>query len=397
MATAPENFLGERDYQSVALTHFFVDVLNGSRTLLVALLAVSLGLTNAQVGLALVIYNLGNALTQPFFGGAADRIGPRWLVIFGLAWMIGFYAIAAVASDWVALLAITVAGLGSGAFHPSGTMVASHANVTSRTQATSVFFMAGQMGLLVGPIATGLLLDHFGQTAFLALPLLALTALAGSWRSISRDGHDYGAEAPHEGNGLSRASLKDIPRSSMPQVLALAGIIICTGTTSTAVVNYAPVLFADAGIPSGQIGLMVGLIALGMLLGGVTAGTLADRTNGRVVVIVSMLLAIVPVYAYVATDGLLRLVFLTLAGFFIGMPHSILVLAGQNLLPRFRGTASGVVLGYTFFAGSLGTLLVGLAADQVGLDRALEVLAVLPLIAALIALVAFDRQKRAGA
>ena len=394
MTTATESFLGERDYQAVALTHFFIDVLNSSRTLLVAILAVSIGLSNAQVGLALVIYNVGNALTQPFFGSVADRIGPRSLVLFGMAWMITFYSLAAVASDWVALVAITIAGLGSGAFHPSGTMIASHASVIARTQATSIFFMSGQMGLLVGPIATGLILEQFNRSAFLVLPLLALTALITGWRSLNRDGHKYGAESIVVSDGRGFGILRDFPRSAVPQALALAGIVICTGTTSTAIINFAPVLFAGMGIASSQIGLMAGLLALGAVIGGVTAGTLADRIGGRLVVIVSMLLAILPVYAYVVTDGVWRLFFLTAAGFFVGMPHSILVLAGQNLLPGRRGAASGVILGFMFFAGSVGTLVIGIVADQIGLAQALQTLAVLPLIAAIIAFAVFDRPFR---
>lgn len=397
MTTAPENFLGERDYQAVALTHFFVDVLNNSRTLLVALLAVSLGLSNTQVGISLVIYNIGNALTQPFFGGMADRIGPRNLVLFGMAWMIVFYSIAAVAGDWIAFAAITVAGLGSGAFHPSGAMIASHASVIARAQATSVFFMAGQLGFLVGPIVTGLLLEQFNRTALLVVPFLALTALIGSWRSVSRDGHDYGAAMSDAVGGQSIGLLRSIPRSAVPQALALAGIILCVSTTSTALVTYTPVLFTDMGIASGQVGLMAATLALGVLVGGVTAGTLADRIGGRLVVILSMFLAVVPVYASFSSDGFTRLALLAIAGFFIGMPHSILVLAGQNLLPGRRGAASGIILGFTFFAGSVGALLIGVAADQIGLDQALKAVAILPLIAAVIALTAFDRTSSARA
>lgn len=385
MATAQAKFLGERDYRAVALTHFFVDVLNSSRTLLVAVLALSLGLTNAQVGFALLVYNIGNALTQPFFGTLADRIGPRKLVLAGMAWMIGFYAVAAVAGDWVALVAITVAGLGSGAFHPSGTMVASHASVEARAQATSIFFMAGQLGLFAGPILTGIILQQFGRPAYLVLPMLAMSALIAGWRSLSRQGSHYGAAPSHGQVGRSRGLGIHVPRSALPQVLALAGIIICTGTTSIATINFAPVLFTEMGMATGQVGLLSGLLMLGAAVGGVAGGTLADRLGGRQVIVMSMLLAIIPVYAYVALTGLVQLLVLAAAGFFVGMPHSVLVLSGQNLLPGRRATASGVVLGFMFFAGSLGTFVIGLTADQVGLATSLQAIAVLPLVAAIIA------------
>jgi FSR family fosmidomycin resistance protein-like MFS transporter len=155
------------------LTHFFVDVLNNSRTLLVAIVAVSIGLTNAEVGIALLLYNIGSALLQPVFGWMADRFGPRWLVVGGMGWMIGLYGVAAVAPDWPALVAITLAGLGSGAFHPTGAKVAGEVSTTARNQATAVFFTAGQLGLFVGPVLAGGLLDSYGRIGFLALPFLA--------------------------------------------------------------------------------------------------------------------------------------------------------------------------------------------------------------------------------
>ena len=68
MAETSFPYLRKRAYLAATLTHFTVDVLNSSRTLVVALLAISLGLTNQQVGIALIVYNLGAALTQPLFG-----------------------------------------------------------------------------------------------------------------------------------------------------------------------------------------------------------------------------------------------------------------------------------------------------------------------------------------
>ena len=93
-----------------------MDVLNNSRTLVIALLAVSLGMSNTQVGFALLIYNIGSAVSQPLFGLAADRFGPRWMVVGGMGWMIALYSLASLGSDMVALVAITMAGLGSGSF-----------------------------------------------------------------------------------------------------------------------------------------------------------------------------------------------------------------------------------------------------------------------------------------
>ena len=196
MATATVRLPRQLDYWSVSITHFFVDFLNSGRNLIVALLALSLGLTNAQVGLTLVVYNVGNALSQPIFGWFADKIGPRWLVLGGIGWMMLFSTITALATDWVALIAITMVGLGSGAFHPSGTKVATQAKTSHRTQATAVFFVFGQLGLFLGPVAAGALLQSWERPGYLAMPALAVIAFIASWQWVTNDAIDHQAAPP---------------------------------------------------------------------------------------------------------------------------------------------------------------------------------------------------------
>jgi FSR family fosmidomycin resistance protein-like MFS transporter len=95
-----------------------------------------------------------------------------------------------------------------------------------------------------------------------------------------------------------------------------------------------------------------------------------------------MLGAILPLYFYIPADDPWRFLLLFLAGFFTGMPHSILVLTAQSLFPGRRAFASGLTLGIMFFSGAVGTYLVGIIADEIGLANALQSLAILPLIAA---------------
>ncbi|HXV97528.1 MAG TPA: MFS transporter, partial [Anaerolineae bacterium] len=130
MAATQAEFIRQRPYQAVSINHFFIDILNSSRNLIVAILAIEMGLTNAQVGLALLLYNVGSSLSQPLFGWLADRLGARWFVVGGMGWMIFFFGLAGVAGNWLALGALTIAGIGSGAFHPTGTMVASKTSLT---------------------------------------------------------------------------------------------------------------------------------------------------------------------------------------------------------------------------------------------------------------------------
>lgn len=383
MTATEANYLQNREYQTVAYGHFFVDVLNSSRSLLVAILALIIGLSNVQVAIVLLLYNVGNALSQPLFGRLADRIGPRWPVIGGVSWMVFFYGAAALLPPWPALIALTVAGLGSGAFHPTGTMVASEASVTHRTQATSIFFMAGQLGLFVGPVAAGILLENFGRTAYVILPLAAFTATISAWKWLTTD---YRVSEPVV--GLGEGAIAPQSQSHLPyrRALLLSIIILCTSTISLSAITFAPKLFTELGYSASYVGLLSGIFMLGSALGGVAGGMLADRWNGRVVILIAAAAAIIPVILYIDAADFIRLALLLAAGFFVGMPHSVLVLMVQQLLPGQRAMASGLALGFMFFSGSLGVLLVGYAADQIGLALALQMTAVLAIIAFLAAL-----------
>jgi MFS transporter, FSR family, fosmidomycin resistance protein len=376
MTTREASFARNPAYVAVSLTHFFVDVLNNSRTLLVALLAVSLGLTNAQVGIALLLYNVGAALSQPLFGWLADRFSPRWFVVGGMGWMIGLYGLAAVVPDWPALVAITLAGLGSGAFHPTGTKVASEASHSARTRATAVFFMAGQMGLFMGPILAGGVIDTFGRGGYLILPALALIALISGWLWVAPDTGQTAAITP-----IRRTAPAVKHRVDWPILIPLVAVIMTSSTIGIAAMNFAPKLFTEQGFSPGYVGWTAGLFMMGSAVGGLFGGTLGDRLGRKPPILMGMFGAILPLYFYIPAGDPWRFVLLLLAGFFAGMPHSVLVITAQSLLPGRRALASGLTLGLMFFSGAVGSYLVGIVADHVGLATTLQATIVLPITA----------------
>lgn len=382
MTTRAASFLRDRIYVSVSLDHFFVDVLNSSRALLVAIIAVGIGLSNAQVGLVLLLYNIGSALSQPFFGLFADRFGPRWPIIGGVSWMVAMYSLAAISGDWLALTLLTLAGFGSGAFHPAGTKYASEASRHARTQATGVFFAAGQTGLFAGPILAGLVLDQFGRPGYLIIPALAGAALAVGFRWSANHGSYTGISA-----GTEHQPSEILPDISRPSnfwrtLFSLMTIIIATSTVSMATINLGSKLFTELGYAALYIGLISGIYMLGSAVGGIIGGTLGDRRGRRLPILVGVLGAFVPFYVYIYAPDMARPALLLLAGFFGGMPHSVLVIAAQSLLPGRRAFASGLTLGLMFFSGAVGTYVVGIIADEVGLAVALRNAAFLLFIAA---------------
>jgi FSR family fosmidomycin resistance protein-like MFS transporter len=73
-------------------------------------------------------------------------------------------------------------------------------------------------------------------------------------------------------------------------------------------------------------------------------------------------------------------------GLFVGGQHSVLVVHAQQLLPVKQGFAAGLILGFTFATGAIGTWLAGQLADGLGLETVMIWSTALSLPCALLAL-----------
>ena len=115
----------------MTLGHFGIDVFNSMGPVLVAFLRAPLALSASQVGLAVGLHQFLAGATQPFFGWLTDRVGSRVIGPLSVGWTIGFLCLALIGAELAGyglfLLLLAVAALGSGAFHPQGTMHAATA------------------------------------------------------------------------------------------------------------------------------------------------------------------------------------------------------------------------------------------------------------------------------
>jgi FSR family fosmidomycin resistance protein-like MFS transporter len=380
-------------FLAVALSHFIVDVLNGQAGILLAVLSVPLGLSNASIGLIATIYSLVGSLSQPVFGWLADRHGSRWATAGGVLWMALFFSLVAVAPGNWPLVCLVLGAVGSAAFHPPGTMRAAqvgHLHMTGQVAtAASVFFLFGQGGLAVGPAVGGVLIQGLGRAGLLVLTALTVPiGLYTAWQlrpapPVSPQPRSPGAAVP----------------AARPELLVFVLVMLLaslrTGAQSITT-TFAPKFFQDQGISPAVYGAIVALFMGGSAIGGVFGGVLSDRWGRRRTITLALLLSVVPFYFFPQASGAWIFVLAALAGLCNGAPHSIFITMAQRALPGRAALASGLTLGLMFGAGAVGAYLGGLVADQIGLAAVLQSNALLALAAALLSL-ALRRERRAVA
>ena len=360
-------------FSSVAFSHFMVDVFNSSRPVLLTYL----GLTETQIALISTIYIWASALTQPFFGWLSDRVGPRWLAAGGLLWMTVFYSGAIYVPGTGGLICLIAAALGSSSFHPVGTVQATlqgRNHLAGReTTATSLFFMAGQMGHFAGPILTGLILARLGLPALIILPVVSIPiGFALAYQLRANQPHPQAAHA----DGKIRL------QAGAGFILLLALVATLQSWSQTNMITFVPKYLKDLGLSPATYGNIAGLFMGGSALGNVIGGHLGDRFAKRKVAAAALLLAAFPIFTMsrIGWSPWLYLL-IPLAGACTGSVHSIMVVLAQRMISGGMALASGLILGFIFSAGALGMLLTGPIAETYGFPTVLVMTTGLVLVA----------------
>lgn len=366
-------------FSSIALGHLMVDLLNGSRPVLLAYLSEPLGLTNANIAVISTLYVATASITQPIFGWLSDRFGPRWLAAGGLLWMMAFFMLAMFLSGTDALVFLVIASLGSAALHPAGAMQATVRGRTHyagrETTAASFFFMFGQVGLFMGPIITGPLLDRFGLPGLLIPAGVCLpVALNAGWQLR----HTRPAHASEKLNAAGNI------QHGLWFIITLTIIAVLQAWAQQNMVTFIPKYLSDLGQTPAVYGLIAGLFMGGSALGNVLGGHLADRFGKRRIAGLMLALASIPLFS-ISLVGWSPWLFLLvpLSGLLTGSVHSIIVVIAQSVIRGGMALASGLTLGIMFTAGAFGTLLSGPLADAWGFPLVFRMTAGLVLVASL--------------
>lgn len=372
--------------------HFSIDVLNSSIAMILVALTGPFDLSVSQIGFAAMIYQVGAALSQPFFGILADRWRGRWLGALGLVWTAVFYAaIPFMPSYPLLVLCMSLASFGSGALHPAGMVNASAWGGRFPTTSTSIFFLFGQTGLSLGPFIAGLVIQNMGIQGLPWLTLAMLPAVCFMFVYLNRP-------IPEEDAAIASPISKKAADPAAPAnngmmqrgfvvVTAFILLIVLRSGTLQGFVTLLPKLFDDMGIQPATYGAMIATFTFSGALGTYTGGFLGDRFNRRMVIALSTLAGVPFAWFMLINQSWAYFIAAAIGGALLNVPHSILLVMAQKLLPKRKGMIGGAVLGLMFASGAAVTWAASIAADFFGLPLVLTVLVLLPIGAALCALV----------
>ncbi len=381
----------ERALIGVAVGHAAHDTWFGVAPVLLAALSSPLSLSNADIGLVLMIYQTISSVTQPFFGRLSERVGGRVLAVSSILWTTALYCLVILAPTKPVLFgALALAGFGSGAFHPQG---AANATVSGGARwgatAASLFFFGGTIGTaFLGSALGGWLLGTYGRHALLWLALITI----GLALTVVRAYVPRYVQIPDKTPASSDA--KGAMGGAFWALLSV--LLLGTAFRSLAqqsLTTFVPKQLQDMGVPTVTYGLVMSLFLFSTAIGGVVGSFLADRVGLARILTGAMILSGIALFGYLTLEGIAGYVMLVLTGLSLGPSHTLFIIAGQRQFPQRMATVAGAFLGFTFITGGGGAWILGLAADRIGLGQALSVLPWALAAGAVCALVAVPRER----
>jgi MFS transporter, FSR family, fosmidomycin resistance protein len=364
----------------LAAAHAVNDAYQSAVPALLPFLVAERGLTYAAAGGLVLAASAVSSFLQPILGAASDRRGLPFLMPLGILLAGAGIAAAAHAPTYaLTAAAVLVSGAGVAAFHPEAARHANYASGARRATGMSVFSVGGNLGIAMGPAAVSLLAWAGGvpAVAWMAAPTVLAAIL------VTR-------ELPLLASFRPAA---EAVRAASPEptrwgaFLSLSAIIVIRSMMSFGLTAFVPLWLVSArGVPRGRATLVLTVMLLAGAAATLVGGRLADRFGRRRVLVVSLLPLAPLIVLTLATPGPAVLLPLALTGAFSIASYSVSVVMGQEYLPGREGIAGGVTMGLAIGLGGAGVPLLGLVADRWGVASVFGPIAVLPVIAAGLAL-----------
>src|SRR3954451_17360004 len=155
----------------------------------VALPSIGKAFDSSQTSLNMIAvgYSLGLAASVLYLGAIGDRYGRKLLLMLGIALSIPACLLAAYApTDTVLIFARIFGGVSAGMAYPTTlALIAALWSGSARTRTIALWSALGGAISSLGPLLSGLLLEHFwwGSVFLMTLPL-AVVALWLAWRCV---------------------------------------------------------------------------------------------------------------------------------------------------------------------------------------------------------------------
>ncbi len=371
---------------AISASHMINDMMQSLILAMYPILKGDFALSFTQIGLITLTYQLTASLLQPLVGLYTDRRPTPYSLPIGMGFTLcGLLLLGFAPSYEVVLLAAAFVGTGSSIFHPESSRVARMASGGRHGLAQSLFQVGGNTGSALGPLVAALVIEPFGQRsvawfALVALVGISLLSQVSRWYALQ--------QKAAKGRPAKAAAAAPLSQGKTSFVISVLLVLIFSKYFYIAGLSsfYTFYVIEKFGlsVQSAQMHLFIFLFA--SALGTLAGGPIGDKIGRKPVIWVSIL-GVAPLALLLPHANLFWTTTLTiLIGLILSSAFSAILVYAQELIPGKVGMVSGLFFGFAFGMGGLGAAVLGLVADRTSIDYVYDLIAWLPLLGMLAAL-----------
>ncbi len=343
-------------------------------------------LSKTDLAMLVATLSLSTSFVQPLFGSVADRFGRRATAAIGALLIACLLSLMGIMPTVPLLFAcLLFGGLGSAAFHPAGTSMAREAG-TNKGLAVGLFSFGGTIGLALGPLIALFIIANFGLqwTPIVMIPGVILALLM------------FVLVPKVDMSKIEKRKFFDISLFKGPVgLLAIVGIL--RSITYVTFSSGTPLWLVSQGIArdSSVIGWTLAIFSFSAGFGGILAGYLTPYFNRQILITATMLAAL-PVFLALFRVEIASVPYyalLVLGGILVNAGLPLMIVSAQDLAPNAIGTASGIMMGFSWGSAGLFYIFVGKMQETIGIEAAMSMAYFLLIPGAILAFYIFRRYK----
>jgi MFS transporter, FSR family, fosmidomycin resistance protein len=322
------------------------------------------------------------SITQPFMGYFSDGRNRMALVALGVL-ICGIFVscIGFAPSAIVLTLFLILAAFGSSLFHPTAGGLVTALAPQRANLAMAIFLTGGTLGMTLASIAGTQIVERYGLEYLwlIAIPALILSPLIYLQSRQMAHGE--------QNTNAGKIDFSILRAAETRPLWTLYAISVCRSLIHTGFVSFTAILGESRGWSTGKIGWIFSGYLLASTIGRMSGGFLEDRMSQRKLLAFSCGSSAVFHTLFCLTDGPVSIVLFWIAGFLFDLGITTNIALAQRFLPRNTGTATGLMMGFSWSVAGLAMLGVGRIAESTSTATALTGLSLFLIPAAI--LVAF--------